>query len=201
LDGGSRGVLAVLTASTVLGTLSIVFPPAKVTGVLDQMAATGLVRPRAGELWTAHNAIVCLLASALPGEPAKTLPAVMQARDWRAVAPAAGRRLQLGVESPSIRDIRAVQVLIAEVMGRAASGWLISPIELIGHGLVFNPGEYAGAAPEHIRREYVSVPPWVISEFARHHGVARESEAKANAMLLGRISRSLRPEPEQEAAE
>jgi hypothetical protein len=191
-----------LTAASVLATLGSVFERSRVAGILDQMARTGFVRPRRQEPFSPHNAIIAMLASALPYDAAKALAQAMVMRDWHATGPVDGRRLALGVEPESIRDIRSIRLACSQVYCKQPSGWWISPVECVSDGLRFSAGHYANEVPAFIKRSYVSVPGSVLAEFGRHHGLVHENERQANAQLLGRIARSLRPEKiEAEAAE
>jgi hypothetical protein len=193
----------VLTAASVLSVLGTYFERAKVTGVLDQMARTGLVRPRRHEPFSPHNSLVCLIAAALPQpDAAKALAQAMVMRDWGCQCPSPGRVWNIGIENPSLKDVRLIRVLCSEIYCDHPTGWWVSPVEVTGHGLTFSRGDYDGLVPSFIEREYVSVPSWVIGQFAKHHGIVRENERAANAALLGRIQRALLPAKiEAEAAE
>jgi hypothetical protein len=192
-----------LTARLVFAALTPLFLRERVASVLDSMAQTGVIRPLVNDPWSPHSAMVCLLASALPQPNGqKALPAAMIMRDFYAVSPAEGRRLELGIQPESIRDIRLIRVGCAQIYTNTPMAWWISPIEAVSNGLVFNSGQrVSGAAPPYIKREYVRIPAAVLGEFSRHYGPPRENERKANLALLGRIGRSLRPEQVQEAAE
>jgi hypothetical protein len=168
------------------------------------MAAAGTIKRGSAVPFTPHCAAICMVACALPGDPAKALQAAMVMRDWRGTGPAPGRKLAAGMANSALHEIKLIRVLCAEVYAREASSWSISPVEALGHGVAFSKGDYDGRVPEAIVLRsggWVQIPSWVLEQFGRDHGIAQADQRRVNELLLGRIARTLRPEARREAAE
>jgi hypothetical protein len=192
-----------LSYTTVRGVLSGAFPRKIVQGVLGAMAGQGMVKPGRSAVFSPDTAAVAMMASALHKETGAgaALSAALRSRDWRTTAPAPNRKMALGYQMSSFSDVRVIRILCAQIYLKQPTPWWISAVECIGGGLCFSRGDYDGRVPESIKRDWIAIPQWLINEFARHHGVATEQQRQMNALLLARVTKSLRPEQIEEAAE
>jgi hypothetical protein len=198
-----------LTYTTTREVLRSAFPSRVAREMLGVMIETGAITRTHGSPVSPANAVVAMLGCALYREETGAgvaLKAAMSCRDWKATAPAPGRRMALGYTvSHSLGEIKALRVLCGQIYVDRPSAWSVSAIELIGGGLCFsatNYGDHGGRTPDYIKRDPVTVPAWLIAELSRHYGHPTEAQRQQNEQLLSRINRFLRPEERiAEAAE